>query len=594
MFVKTTGSKGHKYLQIVKSIRKNGKPTHQVVANLGRVDVLIASGLENIVASLQKIVGQQDPIQPKKAQGLTKDISTMTEQARVNYGWIAYRYLWHQYGLSELLQRLSSSCQISYDYVRIVHGLVTNHLLTPSSKRDFALHLDRYAQLLDGIPLHHIYRTLDLLSDHKVAIEQAVFDRNRTLFNMEVDVVFYDVTTFHFESQRADDFRDFGFSKAGKVGEVQVVLGLLIDRDGRPIGFELFPGNTFDGKTLVPVLSRLQKDFKIGQVVIVADKGLNSKLNLKEIKDAGFDYIVSCRLKSMSQKMQTEVLSDTGYQEKPLKDVFGHTTDDQEENDSTDSVKDESEKTEKPVFKYKLLDYTNVVCYRNEESGKWRKIKLAEKLICTWSSKRADKDKRDRQRQVDKAVELIEGNKKSALNPRGYKGLVKKEGVDDEDAKLVLNEAKIERAASFDGFAALQCSRPDCDGLEVIRQYRRLLRIEESFRVMKSTMKTRPIYLQTRKHIEGHFVMCFLAFLLERELEYRLTKRKIEYSPERIKAALKSMQFSILDIENETYYLKGKHESLASQIFALLRIKQPQNLMEKKKALDYLGQNKIV
>jgi transposase len=176
---------------------------------------------------------------------------------------------------------------ISYDYARIGQSLVMNHLLTPSSKRHFVCHSKRDFALVDRLELQHVYRCLDLLAEHKMALEEAVFDRNRKMFTMSVDVVFYDLSTFHGESQRADELRDFGVSKAGKVNEVQVLMGLVIDRDGRAIGFEVFPGNTFEGPTLLKVLRKLQKYFKLERVVIVADKGLNSTLNLKVIKDAG-------------------------------------------------------------------------------------------------------------------------------------------------------------------------------------------------------------------------------------------------------------------------------------------------------------------
>jgi transposase len=167
--------------------------------------------------------------------------------------------------------------------------------------------------------------------------------------------------------------------------------------------------------------------------------------------------------------------------------------------------------------------------------------------------------------------------------------LIKIEGAEKDKQTLVLDEDKIAQDARFDGFAALQCSRLDTDALEALRQYRQLWRIEESFRTIKSTMKTRPVFVRTKAHIEGHFVLCFLAFLLERELEYRLTQRQIEHSPESIKTALNSMEFSLLDIEDDPYYLKGKHVALASKIFALLRLKQPPNMMDEQQAREYVG-----
>jgi transposase len=580
MFIKSTRSRGHEYVQIVKSVRKDGTPRHEVVANLGRADILAESGLENMITALKRYVKSTSEPQQTVTQ---KDISTMKERARVNYGYLAYRCLWKQFGLTQLLERLCGDRQIRYDDVRIVESLVMNHLLTPSSKRHFFRHSTHYFGLIDELELQHVYRCLDVLAEHKVALEEAVFERNRNMFNMSVDVIFYDLTTFHFESQRADELRDFGFSKAGKVNEVQVVLGLLVDRDGRPIGFELFPGNTFEGSTLVKVLRRLQTHFKLGHVVIVADKGLNSKLNLKTIKDAGFEYIISCRIKSLAQKIQQQILSESGYEQVAVAKVFGCSEEERQETE------------DKHLFKYQLLDYTNIIRYKDEAGGKNVKVELEEKMICTYSSKRAAKDQRDRQRQVEKAQKLVESNQKSALRHRGYKRFIKAavDGSQDEqneqnEQRLVLDQDKIDQAACFDGFAALQCSRLDIDPLEALRQYRQLWRIEESFRIIKSTMQTRPIFLRTKQHIEGHFVLCFLAFLLERELEYRLKKREIEHSPEQIKTALNSMEFSVLDIEHEPYYLKGKHLSLASKIFSILRLKQPANIMGEEQAMEYI------
>ncbi len=399
---------------------------------------------------------------------------------------------------------------------------------------------------------------------------------------MQVDIVFYDVTTFHFESQLQDDLRDFGFSKAHKFNEVQILLGLLIDCEGRPIGYELYPGNTFDSKKLLKILEKLKKQFNLNKVIIVADKGINSKLNLKYIKDNGFDYIVSARIKNMKKSVQKEILSDENYKKISSNDFF-YWRDDFDEEDN--------------LFKYKVLDYTNVIKYEDEEHSensrrhKWIKEELKEKLICTFSSKRARKDARDRQRAIEKAMKVITENNKSAVsNRRGYKRFVTddKEEVDKESYNLKLDESRIVEESRFDGFYGIQCSDLSLGSLKVIDNYHYLFKSEESFRILKSTMETRPIFLWTPKRIEGHFVCCFIAFLLERELELRLRRRKIDFSTERIKESLNKMEFSKIDIEGQKYYMKGKHNSLSSKIFAVLKIKQPLNLLSEEQTIEYM------
>ncbi len=549
MFLKTTISKGHKYLQIVESYKKQGVSKHKIIANLGRADVLINSGLENIVASLYKLVN--------KEKTKLRDITTLKEEARLNYGYIVYKKLWNKYSLNQLIKTIGENKKIEYDIEQIVFWLVINRLLSPSSKRAHYLSRQKYINSENETELHQIYRSLDVLAENKEKIEEDIFNKNRNLFNMQIDVVFYDVTTFHFESQRKDELRDFGFSKANKVNEVQVVMGLLIDNEGRPIGYELFPGNTFDGKTMLRILRKLKTKFNINRIVIVADKGLNSKINFKEIKSNGFDYIVSSRIKNMSKKLQNQILDEKGY----ISYSEG--------------------------YKYKVIDYENEVVYKNEETKKTEQLILKEKIVCTYSDKRAIKDKRDRQRAVEKAKELLENRDYGKLKRKsGYKKYINIEGSPAQSYNL--DEKRIKTDARFDGYYAISYSKLDLSPEEVISQYHNLYRIEESFRLLKSTMKTRPIYLRKKEHIEGHFVICFFAFLLERELELRLRKRKIEYSSEKIKEALNSLEFSKIKIENETLYLRGKYEPLASKIMGILKIKLPQKLNTTEQIEEFL------
>jgi len=385
---------------------------------------------------------------------------------------------------------------------------------------------------------------------------------------MNVDIVLYDVTTFHFESQRADELRDYGFSKANKINEVQVVMGLLVDNEGRPIGYELFPGNTFDGKTMLKVLQKLKQNYKLNQVIIVADKGLNSKINLKDIKEAGFDYIVSARIKNMPNKIQEAILSDAGYQTLTTYDKEGE-------------------------YKYKTIDYVNNFQIELEDGTDNKttkeKICLTEKLVCSYSTSRAKKDESDRQRGIEKANKLIASNNSSELrNKKGYKKYILTKGQKEQVTEMYLDKKRIEKEERFDGYYAIEYSKLTMEPEEVLSRYHDLYKIEESFRVLKTTMQTRPIYLRNKEHIEGHFMVCFIAFLLERELELRLRQSHIEYSTAKIKEAINSLEFSKISIEEQLFYLKSNHQKLASNILSLLRIKQPASLLSEEKTLEYM------
>ena len=538
MFIKVTKSKNYHYLQLVESYREDGKNKHKVHANLGRFDQL--EGNKTLVSLGQRLL--------RIAGAAPKPSLEIEERGRLYYGHIVYQKIWEKFKLNGLLASVASSYRIRYDLGAVIFYLVIHRLLIGGSKHKCYEEQKNFYGLEQHLDLQHIYRSLDILASHKATLERQLFDKQRHLFKMKVDVVFYDLTTFHFESNLADDLRNFGYSKTGHFNEVQVVMGLLVDKEGRPIGYELFEGNMSETKTVIEMLKRLKERFSIGKVVFVADRGLNSGYNLKEIKAAGYEYIVGCRIKNQSKKVEGEIFSAKGY-------VQGATC----------------EETGKVLFKYKIIDNHAV----NYKDGEGKKQKMTDQLLITWSEKRRRRDEYKRNRLIDKAKEMIEKGQKIS----GKKGAKKYLKTMGEQKVKGLDEQKIQKDKKWDGYYAIQFSQPEASAMEIQSAYHTLWRIEESFKVLKSTMKTRPIFHWTPQRIRGHFMVCFLAFLIERHLEYELKKNKIDNaSPETIKEALKSLQLSEIQINNEHYYLKGKHNDLAAKILRILKIKQPKNL----------------
>ena len=391
-----------------------------------------------------------------------------------------------------------------------------------------------------------------------------MFEYNYVRINKKVDVVFYDVTTIAFESVIADELKDFGFSKDCKFNEVQVVMGMMIDADGIPVGYELFPGNTFDGKTMLKALENIQSRFGIQRVIIVADRGLNSKVNLNLIKEAGYGYIMSSKIKGMSRSMQTKVLSPEGF-------IL---------------VNDQSGNEE---FRYKTLDYINE--FTDEEGAHYS---LSENLTVSYSKKRARKDQKDRERLVEKAKKLLEApGKINAAQKRGGRKYIDR--IDPEKTetwKLALD--KIEQDAKFDGYYGIQTSEKNMSATEVMDAYHTLWKIEESFRIMKSTLEVRPVFHWTPKRIRSHFVICFLAFLMERKMESLLKDKKdeISSSPQRIQEALNTMQLAAVTANNEEVFIKAKTDPLCRKIFRLLRIDMPANINDKSSLTARFGLDK--
>jgi transposase len=534
MFIKITRSKNHCYLQIVHSYRDGEKIKHKVCANLGRFDQLIDNPqLVRLGERFLEIAGRS-PSPPCKIEELD----------RLVYGHFVYQKLWMKWNLPSLLQRLLMNRRIRFDFVNTVFLLLIDRLLKPQSKLKCFEKQDRYADM-NKIELHHIYRSLDLLCEGKKFIEESLFDRRRDLFNYMVDIVFYDVTTFHFESVVADDLRDFGFSKNAKFNEVQVVLGLLVDSYGVPVGFDLFPGNTYEGDTLLKAIEKLKNRFAIGEVIIVTDKGMSNMQNFFRIRDAGYDYIISMRLKSFSKSLQEKILREEGYQD----------------------LKHE----EDGKFRYKIIrEYPQTMLNEQKE-------KCTEKvnLVCYWSEKRARKDRADRERMLKKAKANLEKGK-GINDKRGYRRYII---MDGEKKAVGVDMERFEYDARFDGYYVIESSYPKLTASQVLTEYKKLWRIENTFRVMKSSLWTRPIFVWTPRRIVGHFVLCFIALLLERTLEQKLREKKITLSPEKIKEALNSLQLSLIEMDGNSYYLKGKVEKPASSILRAMRIKQPPNLL---------------
>ena len=529
MYVKVTKSKKYNYLQLVESYRDDKNAVrHKVLLHLGRVDQIEKQSLINIGSKLFSLAGVT-----------TTTANDFTEAEVVNWGYVVYKKLWSKFKLEEVLAKIQrANGKTVFDLNAASFLMTIQHLLYPGSKLNTHNKQHRYANL-PRVELNHLYRSLDILCKNKDQIEEQIYKMNCRLFKMCVDVVFYDVTTFHFESVKKDSLKNFGFSKANKVNEVQVVFGMFIDSEGRPIGYELFPGNTFDGKTLDAALSNLEKRFGIRNIVIVADRGINSKLNLKHITDKGYSYIVASKIKNLAQTTQAKIFDTSGYQ----------------------TISDKGQ-----TIKCKVIDYIN--SFRDNR----RRVNLAEKLIITYSAKRAEKDKADRQRLLEKAEYLL-ANKATikSSNKRGGKKYLKEIG----STNWILDEASVAKDEKFDGYYGIQTNNSNLDIDKILDAYHTLWKIEESFKVMKSTLEVRPIFHWTENRIRGHFVICFLAFLLERTLEFMLKEKQITASPEEIREALTGMQFAAMEVNQQKLYVKTKSPELSTKILQTLNIAAP-------------------
>jgi len=574
MFLRVVNSKNKKYIRIVENYREDGKVKQKVIANLGKLEDISIKEAENIASKLLELVNSS------KSVSDCNNIPSLEELDRYNYGYIVYKKIWDRFKFDEILDDIVKNKKIEFDFKKVVFSMVIDRLLNPKSKLALFNNKDDYFNINEDLKLNYIYRGLDILANNKDIIEEYLFKQNKNLFNIFTDIVFYDVTTFYYESKNENDLKKFGYSKDGKFSDVQIVMGLLIDKNGLPIGYELFSGNTFDSKTMLKTLKSLKEKFNLDKVVIVADRGLNSKINLKLIKDAGFDYLMAVSIKQLPDSMKN-IVTDKSFYRIILKDK-----------DSEDGL-----------YAYNYFGYYNKVTYKDEKDNKNKTITLKELMICSYSDKRAKKDRFDRYRALDKANSAILNNQKSSLtNKRGFKRYIQKLYHQDNNCKnfdMGLDWLEIKEEQKYDGLYAITTSKFDLDPLEVIENYHNLYRIEDSFRVLKSTFDTRPIYHYKESRIEAHFIICFIAFMLERDLEIRLKKsktlKKYTITPDRIKEALNSLEISKIKVDNKIFYLKSNHSNakdklkFAKDIMRFLHIKQFKNLSTKEEIEEVLN-----
>lgn len=523
MYIREKGSprSNSTSLQICQSYRNDaGQPRSKVLLTLGPKDELLQSGqVTKLISSLAKLAGIQE------RSDLFKD-DILEEIFRSNWG-VPYllTHLWDVFELQNFFKQ--QKLKIKFDLNQTILNQVVDRFLKPRSKLGFYENQHDYLTSNHKLKLHHLYRSLSALARLKPNLEKHLLDVNRNLFNMKVDIVFFDATTIYFQSDKVDDLRKFGFSKDCKFNDVQIVMGLLMDEDGRPIGFQTFPGNTFDGKTLIKAVTDLKATFAINKLIIVGDRGICSQANIDAIKESGYEYIVGTSLKKQDRKLQEQILDDNGYT----------------------SVN----KSDLEEFKYKEIQLKD------------------ERLIISWSSSRARKDFYDRERLVEKANEILDG--KSKLKKPGKAKYLK---INEE--VQYLDEARIMDDAKWDGYYGIKTNV--CKDLksetEIYDAYKQLWRIEDCFRVLKSHLKIRPVFLWNPEHIEGHLVLCFLTFVFERHLEIELRKKGVETSPTKIRAALEKLQASIVSAGGKEFPSIATISQEASQIFEASGIAVPQ------------------
>jgi len=545
MFFRTKKSGPRTYLQLVENRWEDGRSRQHVLATLGRLDQLQASGqLDALLVSGARFA-QSLLLLSAQAEGRVPVLTTRS----LGPG-LLFERLWRQSGCQAVVEQLLAERHFSFPLERAVFLTVVHRLLQAGSDRAAAKWRDDY--VLEGcepLQLHHLYRAMawlgeELAADQQAArtpfaprcvkdhIEEGLFHRRQELFT-GLDLVFFDTTSIYFEGEGGDTLGQRGHSKDHRPDLYQMVVGAVLDGEGRPVCCELWPGNTTDVKTLVPIVERLQARFGIRRICIVADRGMISQETLTELEkpQRGWQYILGARMRAQTE-VREEVLTRAGRY---------HVV-----HPPRAQSKDPSPLKVKEVW---VDERRYVVCLNEDE---------------------ARKDAADRQAIVAALREQLRRGDKSLIGNRGYRRYLGESG----EARFVIDEAKIAAEARYDGKWVLR-TNTELTSSEVALQYKQLWRVEHWFRSCKSLLETRPIYHKRDATIRGHVFCSFLALVLRQELEARLEARGEKWEWADVVRDVERLRLVEVEHEGKRFWLRSEAQGMCGKAFQAAGVALP-------------------
>jgi len=527
MFVRAKKSGKYQYLQLVQNQRVDGHVRQQVLATLGRLDVLQATGQIDALVSSCARFAEQTAVLAAHQQGKTQAAETIKIGPPLVVGRI-----WRELGLAEILERLLAERKFQFAVERAVFVTVLHRLFDPGSDR--AAEVWQHGYAIGGEPslhLHHFYRAMAWLGEPlpadqqagatpfaprctKDQIEEALFTRRSDLFS-GLDLVFFDTTSIYFEGRGGERIGQYGNSKDHRPDRKQIVVGVVLDNTGRPICCEIWPGNTTDAKALIPIVDRLKNRFHIARICVVADRGMISKKTIEALQAAHRDvrYILGARLRAVKE-IREQVLADPGA----FAQVHG----------PKKCSKDPSPLQVKEV---RIEDRRYIVCYNEDQ---------------------ARKDRADREAIVGGLRDQLTRGDKSLIGNKGYRKYVKAAGQ-----RFEIDEAKIEQEARFDGTWVLQTDA-SVTPEEGALKYKELWMVEALFRSLKSVVETRPIYHKCDETIRGHVFCSFLALVVLKELLARMDARGWRPEWERLNRDLDALEEITVENAGRTFVIRTR------------------------------------
>ena len=542
MFARIKKSGKYQYLQIVTNHKEKGKVRQQVIATIGRMDELEAKGrIETLIRSLSRFSEKAMLILSGRGE-------PNLDAVRIGPDLIFER-LWQQTGIEKVLGRLLGGRRFEFDVERAIFMTVLHRLMASGSDRFCDhWHRDYRIQGVEGLDLHHLYRAMAFLGEEladqqdatpfaprctKDLVEEDLFRHRRDLFS-SLDLVFFDTTSLYFEGQGGQSIGQRGFNKDHRPDLRQMVVGAVIDGNGQPISCEMWPGNTTDVKTLLPIVDRLRKRFHIGSCCIVADRGMIDAKTLVALEAPGctIPYILGVRMRKV--KAATEVLSRAGrYRE----------------------VRPEG------------------VSANDPEPLKVKEDDGVRYIVCL-NPRQTRKDAHDREAILSSLREQLKKGAKQLIGNKGYRRYLT---VEKDSA--CIDESKIISEARFDGKWVLR-TNTNLSSEQVALKYKQLWQVERIFRDTKTLLEMRPVFHRRDETIRGHVFCSFLALVLRKELDRRLEAAGESFEWAEIKQDLDALQMVTIEESGKRFAIRSQSQGVCGKLFKAVGVALPPTIRE--------------
>jgi len=542
MFVRAKKRGDVTYLQIVENQWIDGRSKQTILHSLGRLEQLTETGkLDGLLLSAKRF---SQNLLVLNAHDKGESITTRTSVIGPE---MIFGRLWRELGIDRVITTVAKGRHYGFSLERAIYLTVLHRLCVSGSDRAAEKWKERHAiKGADSLALQHLYRAMAWLGElldvpepperaprcTKDLIEESLFAHRRNLLT-GLELVFFDTTSIYFEGHGGVTIGEYGHSKDHRPDLRQMVVGMVLDREGNPVCSEIRAGNTTDVTTLVPVVERLRRRFGIERVCIVADRGMISEQTIKQIEERRWHYILGARMRR-SKEVRDEVLSRGGryhevFPKSPIK-------------------KDPSPLQVKEV---KVDDQRYVVCLNIDE---------------------AEKDRHDREAILESLRAALAHGDKSLIGNNGYRRFVKGSGE-----RFEIDEQKVEEEARYDGKWVLR-TNTELSAAEVALGYKQLWMVEDIFRTMKSVLETRPIYHKCDETIRGHAFCSFLALVLRKELQDRIERKGWTLEWNDIIRDLNSLQELEITTEGKRYVLRTETEGTIGKVFQACGVALPPTL----------------